>query len=139
MKGATVESAPIAVTRLKDVFHRPTEPRLPPIVVLDPARPSYQTEAGRHLLLRNRFASQLFALGSAPIVVATGLFSSYDRNVLETFIGTLASGGAIAEACAAVRAEARDVRRGLDEVLASLGVALFVDVAPRAWTRVVGW
>lgn len=124
---------------MNDVLHRPNVPALPPIVVLDPARPSTQTEAGRHLLLRNRFASQLFALGNAPIVVATGLFSSYDRNVLETFVGTLARGGAIVEACSAVRANARAAngQRGLEQALGSLGVALFVDVAPRAWTRVV--
>jgi tetratricopeptide (TPR) repeat protein len=56
--------------------------RTPPFVVLDVANPYNVTEAIRMLLLRNRFAAQLFAMGHVRGILGCGLASPQDRYEL---------------------------------------------------------
>jgi hypothetical protein len=52
----------------------------PPLLILDPPRSPDDAEVARQLLLRNRFASEFVALGTARAVLCTGLF---DRGGLQ--------------------------------------------------------
>ncbi|MYU21819.1 tetratricopeptide repeat protein [Streptomyces sp. SID8352] len=46
----------------------------PPLVVLDPPCPGSPADIPHQLVLRNLFAAQLFASGTAPVVLGTGLY-----------------------------------------------------------------
>jgi hypothetical protein len=77
---------------------------LQPLVILDVICPPGITEATRQLLLRNQFATQLFHFENTSGVIATGLTQPHERRkVLYALIQSLAEGGALAEAVAAVR------------------------------------
>lgn len=101
-----------------------------PLVVLDVPRPPTDTEAGRLLLLRNLFASDLFELGTTAAVIGTGLAQHGTSNAQEHLIGTLRHGGSLGHAVTSVRelADASLPEPGFSESLAFAATALFTQV-----------
>jgi len=104
------------------------ETDLKPLVVLDPHRPPARFEIVRQLFLRNAFAAELFRLGNAPLVLATG-----EHDGIETLDSSI---GAVVEAVASgepIGSIVNRIRRSvpdnsgtpLDDLLHSVGTALF--------------
>jgi hypothetical protein len=70
------EGPPLTARQLDLLVQRLTGSHIgnpPPIVVLDVFAPPSPVEVRRQLLMRNRFAQQLLALGSVGTIIATGL------------------------------------------------------------------
>jgi len=102
----------------------------PPIVVLDVARPRANTEAARHLVLRNEFASQLFSLDNTPVVLAVGPASpAAQARACDVLVASLAAGRSVGQACQSIRALATSTgvpsSDRLDDLLAFAAAALF--------------
>jgi tetratricopeptide (TPR) repeat protein len=87
----------ITVTDLDRFVSRMAAGRRPSLVVLDIARPARPSEVVRQLLLRNDFAFQLATLGSAPVVLATGLTLPGDPGQVEVLVNSLRDGWTPAE------------------------------------------
>ncbi len=64
---------PISVTALHHVLQGAPHSNGPPLIVLDALRPPGGFELARQMCLRNYFAGDLFGLGSAGAILATGL------------------------------------------------------------------
>jgi cellulose synthase operon protein C len=103
----------------------------PPIVVLDVPRPTGQREAVDQLLLRNYFAAELYALGGARAVVATGLGDSRSTEIVQdVLVEGLARGDTIGDIVAQIRTQRP--RDGFTRVGSSLpfsAIALWTDDA----------
>jgi len=83
----------IPVTALGDLVAAAARPSFGPIVIVDASWPGSQSEALRALLVRNSFAHQLFGLGRAIAVIATGLAPVKDQELLyELLIGGFGGG-----------------------------------------------
>ncbi|HEX5994943.1 MAG TPA: peptidoglycan-binding domain-containing protein [Jiangellales bacterium] len=120
-----------ALDRLLAPFPR-TEPG--PLVVLDVDRPSGITDTMTHLMLRNSFGAEVFALSRCGAVIATGLVDDAGYDLYETMIGALAGGRSVAEATAAIRRNVLDPReKRVERVVPLAGMALFTHLP---WLRV---
>ncbi|GIF43528.1 hypothetical protein [Actinoplanes xinjiangensis] len=113
-------------------FDRPfasLPPHLPrPMVILDPRRPSGNSETMRQLVCRNAFAHRLLELGNIPVILGIGLEGeSLGGNSLRNlFIEQLAAGIPVDEA---LRELNREISR-TDPI--SRSVALFTHLPPYA-------
>jgi hypothetical protein len=84
-----------------------------PIVVLDPPAPRSGPELARQLLLRNAFASELYALGGARAMLGLGLAAYGDYMELwGAVIQGLAAGQPLGDVVGSVRRLADPARRG---------------------------
>lgn len=98
-----------------------------PLVLLDVPAPKGRREAVRQLLLRNVFAAELSAVGTAPAILATGLAADERQRALyATVIGALRVGRDVGDVRAAIAALA-DVgsEPALADRLAFTAAALF--------------
>jgi hypothetical protein len=98
-----------------------------PIVVLEVPRPTGQLETLDQLLLRNCFAGDLFALGGARAVLATGLARSASR-LQEVLVETLAHGYPIGDVAQSIRQNSvsrKDERR--EDEIAAAATAVWTD------------
>jgi hypothetical protein len=89
---------PLTAPELDHLIRNITGP-VPPLVVLDIQAPPAQTEARRQLVLRNRFAQQLLALGSVNTVIASGLA---DRHLADEQWRLLTAGFASGDTAARI-------------------------------------
>jgi hypothetical protein len=108
-----------------------------PLVVIDVERPESTTEAITHLLLRNLFAGDLFALGRCSAVLGTGLAALHQRDPYLRLVQSLAERRTIGEIAAHVReagAPGAKSPDGLETALGPLGTALYTNVP---WLRPV--
>jgi hypothetical protein len=123
--GSRSHELPVTVVRqLLAELPRGGGPR--PVVVLDVDRPSGATDTVVHLLLRNTFAAELFALGECAAVLATGLVSDTGYELYEQLSGLLGAGRSIGETTGVVHHMGLDPReRDLERVLPFAGAALF--------------
>jgi hypothetical protein len=94
-----------------------------PLVVVDAPAPPSRGEALTQLRLRNGFAAELTAVGTARAVLATGL-ARYGRQqrLYDALVGALARGEDVHTVASAVRAGAGD---GVEDALAFTACALF--------------
>ncbi len=93
-----------------------------PVVVLAPPLPSSPFEAALQLFMRNAFATELFRLGNAPAVLATGLAELDEpESSLETLVRAAARGESVGDVLEMIRLS--PVIPGGDE--ARLGALLF--------------
>lgn len=72
---------------------------IPPLVILDVQAPPAQAEVRRQLVLRNRFAQQLLALGSVNTIIAGGLAGQLAGEQWKLLATGLANGLNAAEIC----------------------------------------
>ncbi len=80
-----------------------------PVVVLDVPGPRSPREIATQLLLRNAFAGDLFAMGDARGIVATGLARyAAQQRLYEAMIGALAGGAELGQVVNAIRSLVRD-------------------------------
>jgi hypothetical protein len=123
-----------SASALKSLLDAPDGER--PLVILDIARPAVTSEAVRQLLLRNAFANELFQIGGAASVLATGLGDANKQpgiwRVLtqtptpDTRLGELATQiRQLALEKSTSRQPGRLRETGLDALIAQVGVALF--------------
>ncbi|MDA0182950.1 hypothetical protein OJ997_21740 [Solirubrobacter phytolaccae] len=108
-----------------------------PLVVVDIERPEGTTEAITHLLLRNLFAGDLFALGRCAAVLATGLSMPHQRDPYAQLVRALARRDTVGEVARAVRATGYAdamAADGLESALGPLATALYTNVP---WLRPV--
>ncbi len=99
-----------------------------PLVVIDVPRPSSGSEAARQLVLRNRFAADLFDALTTSAVLATGLMADATPDSHETLLERLRAGDSIGDAASAarhVRASGADTAAGLPDAAAVAAIALF--------------
>jgi len=94
----------------------------PPTVILDPPRPADDLETARQLLLRNRFALDLYATGRVRAVLCTGLFEPSNVQLCaERLAHTMSTNPPLRDLLTFVQ-------RDLDgDRFATRGAALFVD------------
>jgi hypothetical protein len=98
-----------------------------PVVVLDVPLPRGRRDAADQLLLRNGFAGDLFALGGARAVIATGLQRPADEDVLQdVLVEGVARGDAIGAVVRAMRAAGEDAA-SFHDGLAFAATALWAD------------
>lgn len=77
-----------------------------PMLVLDVPRPPGLTEILRQLFLRNAFAGELFRLGKAPHILATGLGDHVSqRELCRTMVSLMASGESIGDIAKGIKME----------------------------------
>jgi hypothetical protein len=98
-----------------------------PIVVLEVPRPTGQLETLDQLLLRNCFAGDLFALGGARAVLATGLARSASR-LQQVLVEGLAQGDPIGDTAQSIRQNSvsrKDEKRA--EEVAAAATAVWTD------------
>ena len=99
-----------------------------PLVVVDVPRPSSSSEAARQLVLRNRFASDLFELLTTSAVLATGLMAGSTADSHGILLERLQAADSIGLACAAARrvtARESDRPDGVPDPAALASIALF--------------
>ena len=99
-----------------------------PLVVVDVPRPSSSSEAARQLVLRNRFASDLFELLTSSAVLATGLMAGSTADSHGVLLDRLKEADSIGAACAAARrVTAREPDRpdGVPDLAALASITLF--------------
>jgi hypothetical protein len=125
---------PLTAPELDLLIQRLTD-RVPPLVILDiQALPSL-IEARQQLLLRNRFAHQLLALGSVTTIIASGLARRHAPAQRETLTGHLANGQSAADICRAIQLRPVPQLDGTAEdldgyALAFPATALFTSLRP---------
>lgn len=96
---------------------------VPPFIVLDVANPFNISEAIRMLLLRNRFAAQLFDLGHVRGILGCGLATSWERYELtQAIVGALVN-NTLGETLANLRRPSK----ALENVLPGMGSALWTN------------
>jgi hypothetical protein len=105
-----------------------------PVVVLDVNRPATITDAVSRLLLRNRFAADLFALGGAAAVLATGLPAEDPFALYRPLVAGLGRGESVGAITSAIHRASPPVGADLGEVLPHAGAALFTHLP---WLRPV--
>jgi hypothetical protein len=116
----------VTVSWLDDFLKQVPEHNLPPLVILDPPWPTTLTEGVRQLFLRNAFASELFRLGHAPVILGTGLGHARTlESVLRTIITRLVGGSPVGEVADLIRRLASTTNVPLDDLLQPAGTALF--------------
>lgn len=103
------------------------------VVVLDADRPAGITDTLVHLLLRNTFAAELFALGGCAAVIGTGLVADAGYSLYESMAGALGAGRSIGETVEMLHRSGLHLpEHDLERVLPHAGVALFTHVP---WLR----
>jgi hypothetical protein len=96
----------------------------PPFVILDITHPYNSVEAARMLLLRNRFATELFDYGATRGVLACGLSRPFERVALSaTIVDALLSGPVISALHALRTGPAED----FESILSRHAVALWTN------------
>ena len=95
-----------------------------PVVILDVTAPENITDALRMMLLRNRFAAELFRSGSVSAVLATGLTDADEReSFARALVGGIADNTSLAFLWNSTRDD--DEPRDLLELMAHCSSALF--------------
>ena len=94
----TRKGPPMTAPQLDFLVQRLSKP-VPPLVIIDVQAPPSPIEARRHLLMRNRFAQQLLALGTVSTIIASGLTDSYATEQWRYVARGLAEGQNAAEIC----------------------------------------
>jgi predicted negative regulator of RcsB-dependent stress response/peptidoglycan hydrolase-like protein with peptidoglycan-binding domain len=90
----------LSVSGFDRLLRSESEHRLAPLLILDVVPPSSTREVIRQLLLRNDFAGELFALGNAPSVLATGLVpEELQYPFYRRLLGSLGEGAYVGDAC----------------------------------------
>ena len=123
-------SEPLALTprRLDEFLRALPESDAKPLVILAPPLPKSPFEAALQLLMRNGFAAELFRLGHAPVVLATGFVPVGAAEGLPgDLLRAVSTGVSIGEILAAIRgSRGPSTEPGeLEDVLFSAGTALF--------------
>ena len=116
--------------RLLDEFLRSLpEGDLKPVVILDPPMPASPFEGILQLFMRNAFAAELFRLGNAPVVLASGLMSAaMSQNLKSDMIRAGFAGASIGELLTRIRASlssGTSPRLLIEDILFPMGTALF--------------
>ncbi|MFI8275700.1 hypothetical protein ACIGBH_12450 [Streptomyces sp. NPDC085929] len=124
----TEASESIAVTDLDRFVARVSAGRAAPLVILDVASPGGSGELVRQLLLRNDFAFQLAGLGSAVVVLATGLTPPDDSRQIDEIVHGLRNGSTPADI--ARRLQRLASSEGWLRALPYAGTALMSSLAP---------
>ncbi|WZO96077.1 caspase family protein [Isosphaeraceae bacterium EP7] len=105
------------------------ESDLKPVVILNPPLPSSPFEAALQLFLKNAFASELFCLGNAPVILATGLEGlDLPSDFLEDLIRNAAQGMSVGDILGMIRRSSstgENRPRDIGAPLFSIGTALF--------------
>ena len=119
----------MTVSALDELLKGYPETELKPLILLDPPTPPSRTEAVRQLFLRNAFASELFRMGNAPVVLGMGLGSGPNiGDTVRAIVNDLTWGLVVGEVVDRVRRSApRDPSAELDDLLLPAGIALFTD------------
>lgn len=124
-----------ALGKLLDEFAHINQIR--PLVILDVPRPPVISEAVIQLLLRNAFASDIYRMGKASAVLATGLAHLYEKEPLVKILtSSLAHGETLGDTVRLIRSRTLDylgrLNRGqfdapqtLGMILGYIGTALF--------------
>ena len=94
---------PLSARALAQAVRRLTG-AVPPLVVLDFTSPENPSALRRNLLVRNRFAHQLLALGGIDTIIATGFEQDRETRQLECLAAEIAGGGNAASICRELRA-----------------------------------
>jgi hypothetical protein len=131
------------IGKLLDEFTYSNKTR--PLVILDVPRPPVLSEAVTQLMLRNSFASELFRMGSASAVLATGLADEFgqQQSLTKLLISSLAEGLSFGKIVNRIREMSHEylaglTRKELDEsntlnaIIGPSGTALFTQ-DPRIW------
>jgi tetratricopeptide (TPR) repeat protein len=99
-----------------------------PVVILDVARPDSEWEAVSALMLRNQFASDLFASESTPAVIASGLAGYQDKfDVTSTLVAAVRTSTSSRRLMEVLRQFDPQPGNELDRLLAHTGAALFTN------------
>lgn len=130
---ATPTAEEIPVTALNRVLAAVPRDEFRPLVVLDVNRPWGSDDAISYLVLRNAFATDLFALGRCAGVLGAGLAGDGEHDLCDAVIGAIAAGRSLADVAGGLRSPARHAT-GLDRVLPTAGVALHTHLP---WLRLV--
>jgi hypothetical protein len=96
----------------------------PPFVVLDISRPYSPTEAVRMLLLRNRFATDLFELGNTRGILGCGLAAPRDRLAISSSIIEQLLYDTVSSGLGQLRSEPMD---DLEQILSRRAAALWTN------------
>jgi hypothetical protein len=99
-----------------------------PLVVVDVPRPSSSSEVARQLVLRNKFASDLFEVLTSSAVLATGLLADSTADSHIALLERLRAGESLGASSAAARRVAAmgiDLASSVPEPAALASIALF--------------
>jgi cellulose synthase operon protein C len=135
--GGSRFSDELPVTALAHLLSAFPQDSFRPLVILDVDRPPGISETINHLLLRNAFAGGLFALGSCPAILATGLVGAAARTLYGTLVGTLGSGATVGETCREIHSLVSSFDRTSEDFESTVplgGAALFSHLP---WLRLV--
>lgn len=98
----TRNGPPITATQL-DLLLQRLKGAVPPLVILDVVAPPSPVETRRHLLLRNRFAQQLLALGNVSTIIAARLADRYATDQWQDIADGFAKNNNAAEICRTIQ------------------------------------